>query len=209
VTHRRTLLRNAFVARLQAAALSLQGRAYSGRLMPLEEDALPAAIVHTRDAEKVINRSVSGWNGYERRRCIVSIVLVVQEPPAAQDEDGVLDTADIDAILDDLGDEVEQALQAWTIPGFESADAELLDTSSGQLEVEGSLPTFAATLRYQVDYTTPYRDCSHPYVVDDDDIMRSGAYPGGQVTPGCPTANTGEACPIGDVQLFSQEEPIN
>jgi hypothetical protein len=46
-------------------------------------------------------------------------------------------------------------------------------------------------------------------VVDDDDIMRSGAYPGGQVTPGCPTANTGEACPIGDVQLFSQEEPIN
>jgi hypothetical protein len=45
MTSRRTLLRNAFVARLQAAAPSLQGRAYSGRLMPLAEDALPAAIV--------------------------------------------------------------------------------------------------------------------------------------------------------------------
>jgi len=42
---RRTLLRNAFVARLQAAASSLQGRAYSGRLMPLEEGALPAEFV--------------------------------------------------------------------------------------------------------------------------------------------------------------------
>ena len=45
MTSRRTLLRNAFVARLQAAAPSLQGRAYSGRLMPLEEDALPAEFI--------------------------------------------------------------------------------------------------------------------------------------------------------------------
>jgi hypothetical protein len=45
MTSRRTLLRNAFVARLQAAAPSLQGRAYSGRLMPLEEDALPSEFL--------------------------------------------------------------------------------------------------------------------------------------------------------------------
>lgn len=210
MTSRRTLLRNAFVARLQAAVPSLQGRAYSGRIMPLEEAALPAAIVHTREPEKVAFRSDAGWNGHETRRCIVSVVLVVQEPPAAEDANGIVDTADIDAILDDMGDEVEQALQTWTIPGFESANADLLDTSSGQLEVDGSLPTFAATLRYQVDYRTPYRDCSNPYVLaGDDDIMRSGAYPGGRVVAGCPTTNTGEACPIGDAQLFSQEEPIN
>jgi hypothetical protein len=89
--------------------------------MPLEEDALPAAIVHTRDAEKVINRSVSGWNGYERRRCIVSIVLVVQEPPAAQDEDGVLDTADLAAIIGKASDchlpaEFLAALQPSLVP---------------------------------------------------------------------------------------------
>lgn len=199
MTSRRTLLRNAFVAQLQAAAPSLQGRAYSGRLMPLEAAALPAAIVHTRQPEKVIERSAAGWNGYEKRRCIVSVILVAQ----------ALDDEDIDAILDGLADEVEQALQTWTIPGFESTNALLMDTDGADPEFEGDLITGATTLHYQVDYTTPYRDCSNPYVVDDDDIMRSGAYPGGRVVAGCPTTNTGEACPIGDAQLFSQEEPIN
>ncbi len=122
---RRTSLRNAFVAQLQAAAPSLQGRAYSGRIMPLVEgeegDILPAAIVHTRQPEKVIDRSGSGWNGYEKRRCIVSVILVVQEPPAAQDEDGVLDTADLAAIIGKASDchlpaEFLAALQPSLVP---------------------------------------------------------------------------------------------
>ena len=214
MTSRRTALRKAFVAQLQAAAPSLEGRAYSGRLMPLEEEVLPAAIVHTREPEKVIDRSDSGWNGFEKRRCIVSIIVIAQElppppPPDEEDEDPP-EHEDIDAILDRLADEVEQALQTWTIPGFESTAAELLDTSTQDPDFDGSLPTGATIIRYQVDYTTPYRDCSNPYVLaDDDDIMRSGAYPGGRVVAGCPTTNTGEACPIGDAQLFSQEEPIN
>jgi hypothetical protein len=107
-----------------------------------------------------------------------------------------------------MADGVEARLQAWTIPGFESCDALLLDTRSDDPEFDGSLTTGATTLRYAVDYRTPYRDGPDPYVQEDpDSIYQSGAYPGGRVTP---TGNTGTACPIGDANLFSDDqEPIN
>lgn len=177
-------------------------RVYSGRLMPIEEPELPAIVVHTRDAEEVQSRSISGWNGFEQRRCIVSVVCIAQS------------FDDIDEDLDTMAGQVEAALQSWVIPGFESSDPFLLDTRTDDPEFDGSLTTGATTLRYVVTYRTPYRDCSNPYVdaaaaAGDGPLERSGAYPGGQVTPGCPAGNTGEACPIGEAELFSQEEPIN
>jgi hypothetical protein len=201
MTHRRTQLRSAFVDRLKDATAA-EERVHSGRLMPVEEPELPAIIVHTREPEQVLDRSDSGWNGYEKRRCIVSVVVVAQS------------FDDIDADLDTMADQVEAALQTWTIPGFESTDPFLVDSDMSDPEFDGSLATAALTLRYSVDYTTPYRSCSNPYVdVDaaagDGPLERSGAYPGGQVTPGCPANNTGEVCPIGTAELFSQEEPIN
>jgi hypothetical protein len=201
MTHPRTQLRAVFRARLLNVTAA-EDRVYKGRLMPIEEPQLPAIVIHTRDAEEVQERSPSGWNGFERRRCIVSVVGIVQS------------FDDIDDELDTMAQEVEAALQGWTIPGFESADAELLDTKSDDPEFDGALTTGATTLRYAVTYQTPYRDCSNPYVDEgaaagDGALERSGAYPGGQVTPGCPAGNTGEACPIGEAQLFAQEEPIN
>lgn len=198
MTHRRTLLREAFVTHLRSAIPSLGQRVYSGRLMPIEEPELPAIVVHTREREQILQRSTSGWSGYEQRRGIVSVICVAQS------------FDDLDTDLDTMAAQVEAALQAWTIPGFESSDPQLLDSDASDPEFDGSLTTGARTLRYAVDYTTPYRDCSNPYVLaDTDDIMRSGAYPGGQVNAGCPAGNTGEACPIGTAELFSQEEPIN
>jgi hypothetical protein len=197
MTHPRTRLRAAFVERLTDAT-AVEERVYAGRLMPVEEPELPAIIVHTRDAEKIEGRSPSGWNGFEERLCIVSVVILAQS------------FEDIDADLDDIAEEVEAALQSWVIPGFESSDALLIDTATGDPEFDGSLTTAATVLRYGVTYRSPYRDCSNPYVqADPDSIYRSGAYPGGQVVAGCPVDNTGEVCPIGDAELFSQEEPIN
>ena len=43
MTHRRTLLRQAFVTQLRAAIPSLGQRVYSGRLMPIEEPQLHQA----------------------------------------------------------------------------------------------------------------------------------------------------------------------
>lgn len=195
--HPRSQIRAAFVERL-IDATAAEERVYKGRLMPIEEPELPAIVVHTRDAEEIQGRSISGWNGFERRRCIVSVICIAQS------------FDDIDEDLDSMASQVEAALQSWVIPGFESSDPMLLDTRSDDPEFDGALTTGATTLRYVVTYQTPYRDCSDPYVIDGDDpLERSGAYPGGQVTPGCPAGNTGEACPIGDAELFAQEEPIN
>lgn len=213
MTHPRTQLRAAFVARLgqnitpppaqgqQPAPASYRtaagARVYSGRLMPIEEPDLPAIVIHTREPEEVLERSSSGWGGFERRRCVVSVVCIAQS------------FDDIDAELDDMAAEVEAALQAWEIPGFESSDPLLLDTKSDDPDFDGALTTGAITLRYGVTYRTPYRDCSNPYVTAGGTLEQSGAYPGGQVTPGCPVGNTGEACPIGDAELFVEEERIN
>jgi hypothetical protein len=194
MTHPRTAIRNAFVDRLKDATAA-EDRVHAGRLMPIEEPQLPAIVVHTRETEKVIERSPSGWNGFEERRCIVSVVCVAQ------------DFDDIDTALDTMAAQVEAALQSWTIPGFESSDPSLEDTDMADPEFEGSLATSALTLRYAVVYRTPYRTGPDPYVQEDpESIYRSGAYPGGQVTP---DGQTGEACPIGSAEIFSQEEPIN
>lgn len=201
MTHPRTLIRNAFVDHLKDATVA-EERVYAGRLMPIEEPELPAIVVHTRDKEETTRRSASGWNGFEERRCIVSVVCVAQSFDDIEDD------------LDSMGAQVEAALQAWVIPGFESSDALLIDSDSDDPEFEGALTTGARRLRYGVTYRVPYRDCSNFYVDEDaaagdGPLERSGAYPGGQVTPGCPADNTGEACPIGEAELFSQEEPIN
>lgn len=196
MTHRRTTLRNAFVTRLTNAT-AVGARVFAGRLMPIEEPELPAIVIHTREPEKVIERSNNGWNGFERRRCIVSVVIVAQS------------FDDLDEDLDTIAAQVEAALQSWTIPGFESSDALLDDTDASDPEFDGALTTGSLRLRYAVSYTTPYRDCSNPYVTAGGSLERSGAYPGGQVTPGCPATNTGEVCPIGDAELFVDGAPIN
>jgi hypothetical protein len=197
MTHPRTQLRAAFIQQLTNATAA-GARVYSGRLMPIEEPELPAIIIHTRESDELQERSPSGWGGYEQRRCIVHVVIVAQS------------FGDIDAELDDMAGQVEAVLQAWTIPGFESSDAHYLDTRSDDPEFDGSLTTGATTLRYGVVYRRPYRDCSNPYVqAADEPLERSGAYPGGRVTAGCPVGNTGEACPIGDAELFAQGDPIN
>ena len=203
MTSRRTSLRQAFVAQLIDATVAGE-RVFSGRLMPIPEPQLPAIVIHTREPEQVIERSKSGFNGFERRRCIVSIICVAQSFGSGNDAN---DDDDIDTILDAMAQEVEDALQPWTIPGFESADAMLLDTRTDDPEFDGSLTTGATILRYEVFYTTPYRDCSDPYVITSGPLERRGAYPGGQVTPGCPADNSGTACPIGGATIIANGTP--
>lgn len=198
MTHPRSQIRSAVVSHLAQSSTAAGSRVFSGRLMPIEEPELPAIVVHTRDTEEVTGRSASGWNGYEQRRCIVSVICIAQS------------FDDIDEDLDTMAGQVEAALQAWTIPAFESAEIGPHTTSSDDPEFDGALTTGAITLKFPVTYLTPYRDCSNPYVqAADEPLERSGAYPGGRVTAGCPAGNTGEACPIDDAELFSQQEPIN
>jgi hypothetical protein len=210
MTHPRQLIRNAMVARLGAAltpppaityATMAGARVFAGRSAPLAEDDLPAIVIHTREPENVESYPASGWNGFNRRRTIAMVECFVQS------------YGDIDDDMDAFADQVEAMFESWEMPGFEAAEIRLMSTSS-EVEWDGNLSTGAVKLRYEIVHRTPYRDCSNPYVdadaaAGDGSIYRSGAYPGGQVTPGCPADNTGEACPIGDADLFSQQEPIN
>jgi hypothetical protein len=193
MTNRRSQIRKLFVERLTDATAA-EERVYSGRLMPIEEPELPAIVVHTRDDEEILERSVSGWNGYEQRRCIVSVVCIAQS------------FDDIDEDLDTMADEVEAAVQSWVIPGFESAEIGPHKTSSDPPEFDGSLTTGATTLRFPVTYYTPFRDGPNPYVIDGDDpLEQSGAYPGGQITP---DGQSGAACPVGNATIYGNSEEL-
>lgn len=193
MTHPRTQLRALFVARL-IDATDAEERVFSGRLIPIEEPQLPAIVIHTRDQELITARSVSGWDGYEQRRCIVSAVCVAQS------------FDDIDEVLDTMAAQVEARLQNWTIPGFESAEIEPHTTDSDDPDFEGSLTTGATTLRFPVTYYTPFRVGPNPYSAgDDDSLEHSGSYPGGQITPG---GQTGEACPVGNATLYGNQEQL-
>jgi hypothetical protein len=193
MTNRRSQIRKLFVERLTDATAA-EERVYSGRLMPIEEPELPAIVVHTRDDEEILERSVSGWDGYEQRRCIVSVVCIAQS------------FDDIDEDLDTMADEVEAAVQSWVIPGFESAEIGPHKTSSDPPEFDGSLTTGATTLRFPVTYYTPFRDGPNPYVIDGDDpLEQSGAYPGGQITP---DGQSGAACPVGNATIYGNSEEL-
>lgn len=193
----RKALRAAVVSRLTGATAAAD-RVWAGRAAPFEEVDLPAIHVHTRDQENVEDHPASGWNGYTTRRCIVMIDGCVQAYNDA-----------IDDTLDDLAEQIETMLESWEIPGFESSEIRQGSTSS-EVDWDGAAATGWVHLSYEVRYRKAYRDCSNPYVqADPDNIYRSGAYPGGQVVAGCPADQTGEVCPIGTAELFSQEEPIN
>jgi hypothetical protein len=193
MTNRRSQIRKLFVQQLTDATAA-EERVYSGRLMPIDEPELPAIVVHTRDDEEILERSVSGWDGYEQRRCIVSVVCIAQS------------FDDIDEDLDTMADEVEAAVQSWVIPGFESAEIGPHKTSSDPPEFDGSLTTGATTLRFPVTYYTPFRDGPNPYVIDGDDpLEQSGAYPGGQITP---DGQSGAACPVGNATIYGNSEEL-
>jgi hypothetical protein len=216
MTHPRRLIRNALVARLSENLTpppeelaegqqppaptypTMAGpRIFAGRPAPLEEGQLPAIVIHTREPENVESYPASGWSGFTRRQTIAMVECYLQS------------FDDVDDELDDFADQIEAMFESWDLPGFESGEIRLADTSS-EVEWDGSLSTGCVKLRFEVTYRRPYRSCSNPYVdPSQESIYRSGAYPGGQVTPGCPADNSGEACPIGSAELFSQEEPIN
>lgn len=195
MTHPRRLIRNALAARLVDATRA-EDRVFAGRPAPLEEGDLPAIVIHTRDGEDVESYPATGWNGFNRRVCTAMIECYLQS------------FEDVDDELDDFSDEVERMIESWEIPGFESAEIRLQNTSS-EAEWDGSLSTGCIKLRYQITYRTPYRDCNNPYVISGDDpLEQSGAYPGGQVTPGCPGGSTGAACPVGNATIYANEEEL-
>lgn len=209
MANRRREIRSAIAAALLNKTAA-GARVFPSRTNTLTEDELPAIMVLSR-SEKIPQTErgypPSGWNASIRRMATIAIEAIAQ----AFD--------DIDDVLDELAEQVESELEHLTIAGMESAELRLTETDI-DVNYEGRLPIGAARLTYEVTYFTVYRDCTDPYVDEDaaagdGPIERSGAYPGGQVLPGCPGEQVGEACPIpaanislDDLELGTYQPPV-
>ncbi len=209
MANRRREIRAAIATALLNKTLA-EGRVFQSRTNTLTEDELPAIMVLSR-SEKIPQGErgypPSGWNSSIRRVATIAVECVAQS------------LEDIDDVLDELAEAVESELEHLTIAGMESAELRLTDTDL-DVSYEGSLPIGAARLTYEVTYYTVYRDCTDPYVDEDaaagaGPIERSGAYPGGQVLPGCPGEQVGDACPmpnpnisLDDLTLGTYQPPV-
>jgi hypothetical protein len=199
-SHRRAEIRSLVVARLISAVTLAGAQVYPGRFQPAHEEELESGgvvFVYTFD-EKTPDDGYPPSNNRAGLRRTLEITIDGLVPAFDDSTSDTVDyNADAMATADLLAAQVEDALETWDPPGFESS---LLRLSSSKVDVtasEGGMPVGKATLVYMFTYTTPYRACSDPLVDNDSaDILRRGLYPGGQVVEGCPAGNTGEACPI-------------
>lgn len=206
MTHRRLTIRNLIVDRLKGSTRAREN-VYPGRTLPLQEEDLPALVVHTRAersntyADDSPDFPASGWGGPQQRRLTIEIEACSLSFQVV-DNQALDDYGDAYAAGDILAAQVETRLGCWTIPGFESAFL-LIKSSESEITADTGIPVVTVRLIYEMIYTTIYRDSSEPYVIaGDSDILRSGAYPGGRVLPGCPPAHTGTECPIEEAELW-------
>ena len=203
--HRRTEFRSLVVSRLIDAATIAGAQVYPGRIQPAHEEELEnGGVLFVYTFTEKIPSGSDGNEGYPpsnsraglRRSLEVTIDGLVpafdDESPDSPDYNG-----DAMARADLIASQVEDALETWDPPGFESSVLRLTESKVDVSATEGGMPVGKATLVYMLTYTTPYRDCSDPLVDNEsENILFRGLYPGGQVVEGCGVGNTGEVCPI-------------
>lgn len=201
--HRRTEIRGLIVARLIAAVTLAGAQVYPGRFQPAHEEELEnggVIFVYTFD-EKIPKEPVDSYPPSNSRAGLRRSLEITIDGLVPAFDDESPDTTDYNgdamARADLLASQIEDAIETWDPPGFESSVLRLRSSKIDVETAEGGLPVGKATLSYEMIYTTAYRDCSDPLVDNDNaNILLRGLYPGGQVVEGCPAGNTGEECPI-------------
>lgn len=203
--HRRTEIRSLVVQRLISAATVAGAQVYPGRFQAANEEELEnGGVVFVYTLEEKIQVGQDGNEGYPpsnnraglRRTLEITVDGLVpafadDSPDSADFSGDALERADL------IAAQVEDALETWGPPGFESSLLRLRSTKISTTADDGGLPVGIASLLYVFTYTTPYRDCSDPLVDNDSaNILLRGLYPGGQVVEGFGVGNTGEVCPI-------------
>lgn len=207
--HRRNEFRTLLVERLQDVTMAAD-RVFPGRVSPIQPEELPCIVVYCRQerSEPDDDYPAAGWAGAQLRRLRVEIEATTeafQVPEHQPMED--LFGGDAYALGDQFAEQVEQALETWDIPGFESAQFRLTETELDAPVEPGAVPIITTRLTYELMYRTPYRACSDPYVdPESGSIYREGWFPGGQVLPGCPASQTGEQCPLPDADIDPNPE---
>lgn len=202
--HRRAEFRALLVDRLRSAVTLAGDQVYSGRMTSAGEGELAngGVIFIYTGKEKAESYPASGWNGELRRLLEVRIEGLV---PAFRDitPDSADFNQDVLESIDELAGQIEDALETWEPPGFESGTFRLRETDS-DVSDENGMPVGRALMVYELDYGTVYRGCSDPLVDNENEDLRlRGLYPGGQVVEGCPATQVGEVCPISDADVVT------
>lgn len=156
--HPRQIIRDAFAARLADALpdtdppahrTACLGRVYPSRTKPLFPKDLPASLVYTR-SEK-IDKASGGADGFGPliRHLDLAIEII-----AAGDDEG------LNAVLDDIAVQVEQALDGFEVPPQPLPDWDWMVTDIRLAEVdtdfspEGEKVVGATRLTYAITYET-------------------------------------------------------
>ncbi|TGH28158.1 MAG: hypothetical protein ERJ68_00120 [Aphanocapsa feldmannii 277cI] len=189
-THRRYQFRRLLHDHLVAAETLAGERVFLSVTTAISDDMVPCILIFTGD-ESVVSQPASGWGGLESRELQVEIGTYAPMPPS--DSPG----ADNLGLSDQLAAEVEQALQMWTAPTFEASELRLQKSTEQVVTIdEPGRPIVAQGLLYLFTYQVPFRDVADPLIDPaSDDLGRSGAYPGGQITPGPSPTNVGRYDP--------------
>lgn len=219
MAHKRTELRNLVVERLKAAVTVAGDQVYPGRFQPAHEEELyKGGVVFVYTLAEGMPRwlqegdtsyPASNWNSVVYRDLDLEIHGLV---PAFKDD--TPDTADYaaDALVavDELAAQIEQALESWEIPGYETAFLRLRQSKCDVTTQDGGMPVARVQLVYFLRYRTTFRPCSDPLVDNESpELELRGLYPGGQIVEGCPAQFEGEKCPIpGEVAVVVESVDV-
>jgi hypothetical protein len=144
MSHERTLIRNATITQLTGRT-DCGNRVYKTRMGPVREHLLPCICVYVT-SDDVDPRSKA--NG--PRELIRTASLVVEGWVAAAP------SADIDTALDDLGLQIETAMDLDVTLDKNASDS-ILSSTSFVFDPAGARPMACIHLEYDVDYFTGLR----------------------------------------------------
>lgn len=176
----RKLIRQAFVGRLKTPLegggyrTAAQGRIYDSRLTPISEEELqedgPAILVYSR-MEKYHADKDYGPEGHATTLCR-ELHLVTEAM--------VTGGSKVDDVLDDIAQEMEEALSDFDIPGFESARIRLTQSDIDVITEQVKRPIGAIGLVWEIIYRTTWRPRSS---IDNIDQSIADFLAGGSTSP--------------------------
>lgn len=148
--HPRQQIREAFKARLVEAATAAGDRVYTSRIAPIgdDKDELPAILIYTRDEKLDPDKGGYGLDAedtYTRRELKLVVEGVVRGGNTVDDR------------LDDLAEQIENALDDWEVPGFEGARLRLIESDIDVVTENVNFPLGAIGLTWEVIYFKAWR----------------------------------------------------
>ncbi len=141
MTHPRQEIREAIANRLKEMQTKAGDNVFTSRAKPLFDQNLPAILVYSNKEAIAQDEWHTDGYGIRKRELEVSIEAV--------------DTGkdDLDDTLDTLALEIENALDGWDIPSYQSAILRFQNTDM-DIAIDGNKIYGAIRLTYQITYRT-------------------------------------------------------